>query len=325
MTDSSIDEKSGEGDYDVGPSMDELFGEIEEVEEGDVDREETPQADDVEDVTAADVFSQLRDEAAQESGVDDVLEDESPEEIIASADDETDAEEDEIDADLVDEGALDDLLLTGRTRSDEFLWVDSGDADDASATTETESDTEPSTSDDTDDEAGDTAAVAAKAPTDDGHDQADSDPTESTVSSDTDSAAEADSAVTTDSSPSDESEQAESSAVHESRTKSESGTKTDTDSDTDEPTATTDDDGEETSTSDEAAGSSPSTSDGSESDGTAPSAGRVDYALESDASLEDESLVVSDVESTTTDLVPTETESDDSGGFLSWIRSKLPF
>jgi len=89
---------------------------------------------DAEDTTADELFAQLRDEhddAEQAHAVDDVT-DESPEDIMARADE--DAEHvDQIDDSIrADEGALDDLLLTERREADGFLWVET-DADDLDA------------------------------------------------------------------------------------------------------------------------------------------------------------------------------------------------
>lgn len=138
MTDSTIDNKSGDGSFDLGPSVDELFGDIEDEssseqvrnEGGDGAPIEDTADDGIEDQTAADVFNQLRDEAPDTDGTD-ILEDESPDDIIDSADspaDDTSTVDDDL---LVDEHALENLLLTGRTKEDEFLWVDDGSSSDA--------------------------------------------------------------------------------------------------------------------------------------------------------------------------------------------------
>lgn len=81
---------------------------------------------DAEDTTADELFAQLRDEhddAEQAHAIDHVT-DESPEDIMARADE--DAEHvDRIDDSIrADEGALDDLLLTERREADGFLWVE---------------------------------------------------------------------------------------------------------------------------------------------------------------------------------------------------------
>jgi hypothetical protein len=81
---------------------------------------------DAEDTTADELFAQLRDEHdddEQAHAVDNVT-DESPEDIMARADE--DAEHvDQIDDSIrADEGALDDLLLTERREADGFLWVE---------------------------------------------------------------------------------------------------------------------------------------------------------------------------------------------------------
>jgi hypothetical protein len=88
---------------------------------------------DAEDTTADELFAQLRDEhddAEQAHAVDDVT-DESPEDIMARAD-EAAEHVDQIDESIrADEGALDDLLLTERREADGFLWVET-ENDDAS-------------------------------------------------------------------------------------------------------------------------------------------------------------------------------------------------
>ncbi|WP_254764457.1 hypothetical protein [Natrinema marinum] len=135
MTDSTTDTSSGDSAFDIGSSVDELFGDLETDDWG-ADRPTTDdeaagreEPDDVEDRTAADVFEQLRADAEDEGGADDVLEDESPEDIIASAD-EPDPEPDApVDDELLaDEDELADLLLTGRTKDQEFLWVETEDS-----------------------------------------------------------------------------------------------------------------------------------------------------------------------------------------------------
>ncbi|SDK69090.1 hypothetical protein [Natronorubrum texcoconense] len=151
MVDSTTNTNSGDDAFDVGASADELFGEFaDESLEGAGDESTAESttgggndtgADGVEDQTAADVFGQLR--ANAENDADEVLADESPEDIIASAD-EPDPEP-EIDDDLrVDDDELAELLLTGRTKEKEFLWVESGassetDADGEGESTENES------------------------------------------------------------------------------------------------------------------------------------------------------------------------------------------
>jgi len=90
MTDSTTDTQSADGGFEVGSSVDDLFGEIESDGDSGVDqRVETDDGDGsdaVEDQTAADVFDQLRTDAGDENGADDILADESPDDIIASAD-----------------------------------------------------------------------------------------------------------------------------------------------------------------------------------------------------------------------------------------------
>lgn len=138
MTDSTADKNASEGAFEAGPSADELFGEIEESFEGELtDREsddeqpadEQTGGEHIEDQTAADVFNQLQTDVGNDA--DGVLSEESPEDIIRSAD-EPDQESTIDDALLVDESALETLLLTGRTKDKEFLWVDSPDDTDES-------------------------------------------------------------------------------------------------------------------------------------------------------------------------------------------------
>ncbi|WP_222918784.1 hypothetical protein [Natrinema sp. SYSU A 869] len=138
MTDSTTD-SPGDGKFDVGSSVNDLFGKLEDPESGDQPRiqledgDETDgeETDGVEDRTAADVFDQLQTEAANEGTADDVLADESPDDIIASADEPEPAPETPVDDALVADGdALTELLLTGRTKEREFLWVDSNGSDD---------------------------------------------------------------------------------------------------------------------------------------------------------------------------------------------------
>lgn len=132
MTDSTIDEKSGQRAVGVTPSADDLFGEIgrdEPLEEEPIERRSEGRDDrgEIEDRTASDVFDQLRAETTDDDA-DALLGDESPADIIASADE---ADEDGDDDLLVDEDELEDLLLTGRTEGEEFLWIDSPDTDES--------------------------------------------------------------------------------------------------------------------------------------------------------------------------------------------------
>lgn len=280
MTDSTIDNKSSEGDLELNPSMEELFGEIEDESLEGVDRggqsdastAETRKddAEDVEDVTAADVFSQLRAEVSAADGMNEVLEDESPEDIIASADQEAD-EPDRVDDDLVDETALDDLLLTGRTKGEEFLWVDSGASDDE--TNVSPSQTVASDDAPTDDDP--TTTQREDAPEGDRQrtDDPDPEPTTDATAGRADYSLEA--------------------AVADAET--DAGVEADPEPDADSGAAT-----------------------------DAVSKGAADVETDTDAETTENALVVSDVESNDTELVSAE-EDDSSGGFLSWLRSKLPF
>lgn len=139
MTDSSTDDKATDGGLEMGPSADELFGgaETESPEGEPIDRQprDGTAAVTVEDRTAADVFDELRTEASAGVDVSDLLADESPEDIIASADEPAEPTAD-VDDDLtVDDETLGDLLLTDRTEGEEFLWVDAGDADESEFST----------------------------------------------------------------------------------------------------------------------------------------------------------------------------------------------
>jgi hypothetical protein len=81
---------------------------------------------DAEDTTAEELFAQLRaeqDDADQAHAVDD-FGDETPDEIMARADEEEEHVDQIDDSIRADEGALDDLLLTERREADGFLWVE---------------------------------------------------------------------------------------------------------------------------------------------------------------------------------------------------------
>ncbi|MFC6718104.1 hypothetical protein ACFQGT_10740 [Natrialbaceae archaeon GCM10025810] len=175
MTDSTINNNSSESSLEIGPDVEELFGDVRDEAPTDGGRSGADESggdavgdrtgpDDatIEDRTAADVFTQLREESANEpdDGVEDLLDDESPEEIIASAD-EPDHEPEPVDDDLLlDEGELEALLLTGRTKEDEFLWIDSDESDDA------ETDTPASSGEGAGVESGTDAAATAEGSTD---------------------------------------------------------------------------------------------------------------------------------------------------------------
>jgi hypothetical protein len=111
--------------------------------------------DDIEDTTAGELFQQLSAEVAEEEGdtADEAepfeeLSDESPEEIIASADEEVEHVDEVDDAIAADDELFDTLLLPEREEEDGFLWVQTEDderpsEDDAGAA----DDTAPSASD----------------------------------------------------------------------------------------------------------------------------------------------------------------------------------
>ncbi|SIR88504.1 hypothetical protein SAMN05421752_104187 [Natronorubrum thiooxidans] len=192
MTDSTINTNSSEGALDVGATTDDLFGEIEEgVPEGEpvdggstgteepADDEPEPSDGGVEDQTAATVFGNLQKNGSTADDIDDVLDNESPEDIIASADEpEPEPADDEL---LVDEGALEELLLTDRTKDQEFLWID---ADDTDESAETPADTAASS---------ETDAVDASTTDADGELSTD-DPVESTADTDAPESASSDDA-----------------------------------------------------------------------------------------------------------------------------------
>jgi hypothetical protein len=82
-----------------------------------------------EDTTAGELFQQLRDEHddGSASNTVDELTDESPEAIMARADEPAEHVDPLDDAIRADEGALDDLLLTERREADGFLWIETDD------------------------------------------------------------------------------------------------------------------------------------------------------------------------------------------------------
>lgn len=198
MTDSSTNDKATDGGLEMGPSADELFGgaETESLEGEPVDRRprDGTAAVTVEDRTAADVFDELQTEASAGVDVSDLLADESPEDIIASADEPAEPAAD-VDDDLtVDDETLGDLLLTDRTEGEEFLWVDAGDADESAFSTAATDDPDPAdsfdgTSESTTDTAADVssgdaeAAVSSDDATADEDDPSDASPAEASVES----------------------------------------------------------------------------------------------------------------------------------------------
>lgn len=142
MTDSTIDGKPNERALDHAPDLDEWFGDLERpADDGDArDHGESGGhwGEQVEDTTASDVFERIRAESPDAgAGAGEILADETPEDIIASADDPDDR--DAIDDDLFDEGALDELLLTGRTEAQGFLWIETDDRAETDATEEADS------------------------------------------------------------------------------------------------------------------------------------------------------------------------------------------
>ncbi|WP_435318210.1 hypothetical protein [Haloarchaeobius sp. TZWSO28] len=95
---------------------------------------EQDETEDIEDVTAGELFQQLSTDHAPTVESPDgyaELSDESPEEIIASADEAVEPMDEVDEAIAADDDLLDDLLLSGRTKADGFLWVET-DADEDS-------------------------------------------------------------------------------------------------------------------------------------------------------------------------------------------------
>lgn len=121
------------------------------------------------DLTAGDVFERLKDEedvtSADSDEVYRELVDESPEDLVAAADEPTTEPTPEDDDLLADEAALESLLLPDRTEEDGFLWIDPDSAVEPEAATDEGEDAAPSIVDDwmidfateADDEAGGTA------------------------------------------------------------------------------------------------------------------------------------------------------------------------
>jgi len=147
MTDGTLeDEESG-----INRSAEELFGGIEGDRPGeptrDDDRADSPDDDRIEDRTANDVFAQFREEAdVADAG--EILAGESPEDLIAAADEEGEPPRDDL---VEDAEALDELLLTDRVAGEEFLWIDTdGEGADpaAEAGDDPETDEDPETDDD---------------------------------------------------------------------------------------------------------------------------------------------------------------------------------
>lgn len=209
MTESTTD-NPGDGALEVGSSVDDLFGDLETGgDSGDERRNETAdgdRADDgtdgIEDRTAADIFDQLRVDAADEGGADDVLADESPYDIIASADEPDPEPETPVDDELLADDELTDLLLTGRTKDQEFLWIDPNASDDSRDDDETRDSAATDEVTDTDAETAtgaagwgtdDTDATASDTGTADGPSES-----ESAIESESDAGVESDSAAVVD-------------------------------------------------------------------------------------------------------------------------------
>ncbi|WP_435358172.1 hypothetical protein [Haloarchaeobius sp. DFWS5] len=167
MTDSKPDTSSATfgGDAADELDIDELFTDPDSEETSehepttDESDSESPTDDEIEDVTAGELFQQLSaehdtDEAAEDETYDE-LSDQSPEEIIASADEAVEPMDEVDEAIAADDDLLDDLLLDGRTKEDGFLWVtkDDGDAQ-ADAVDETAGEADATDASDTTDASG---------------------------------------------------------------------------------------------------------------------------------------------------------------------------
>ena len=314
MTDSTMNANSGEGALDVG-GTDELFGNFEgEFLEEESEREPAEEtigdgtdssSETVEDQTAAAVFGELQDSVSDSGDVDDVLDDESPDDIIASADE---PEPEPVDDDLlVDEDELADLLLTDRTKDQEFLWVETSSEDDDRDESDSEV-TEPGdAADDAVDEPAHDPAEADELIEDEEPAEADADAIESTSEADateSDAAAESDALKETD--------DATDTAVD---TETDLAEDAETDDATDAPLF-----GDEAEDGDATDETSVARDDGSTSPGldlgdeTAADADEIESTTEETALVADDST---DVPATTDD------EDEASSGFLGWLRSKL--
>ncbi|PCR90084.1 prolipoprotein diacylglyceryl transferase [Natrinema ejinorense] len=141
MTESTT-EPPADAPLEVDSSIDALFEELEETDSSGDHRTETTDGDEigegdvdgVEDQTAADVFDQLRADGT-DGDTDDVLADETPDDIIASVDEPAPEPATPVDDELLaDDDELTEFLLTGRREDEEFLWVETDGSDEGSDT-----------------------------------------------------------------------------------------------------------------------------------------------------------------------------------------------
>lgn len=143
MTDGTLDEEPEE-ESGISRSAEELFGGIEDdarsPEDSDSERDGqqgSSDGDSVEDRTANDVFAQFRERDVEKGDVGEILGGESPEDLIAAADEDEPRRDDLVE----DAEALDELLLTGRVAGEEFLWIDTdGEESGPAADTDPETD-----------------------------------------------------------------------------------------------------------------------------------------------------------------------------------------
>ncbi len=143
MTDGTLDEEPEE-ESGISRSAEELFGGIEDDARSPEDpgserdgQQGSSDGDSVEDRTANDVFAQFRERDVEKGDVGEILGGESPEDLIAAADEDEPRRDDLVE----DAEALDELLLTGRVAGEEFLWIDTdGEESGPAADTDPETD-----------------------------------------------------------------------------------------------------------------------------------------------------------------------------------------
>ncbi|WP_256300382.1 hypothetical protein [Haloarchaeobius salinus] len=143
MTNRTMDSGSSRmGGDEANLDIDDLFASSSDGgrEDEPTDESTTPEGtdgrDEIEDTTAGELFQQLSAEVEAEDDETeadpfDELSDESPEEIIASADEEVEHVDEVDDAIAADDELFDTLLLPEREEEDGFLWVQTEDDDEA--------------------------------------------------------------------------------------------------------------------------------------------------------------------------------------------------
>ncbi|MBZ6493333.1 hypothetical protein [Natrinema longum] len=208
MTESTT-EPPADAPLEVDSSIDALFEELEETDSGGDHRTETTDgdetgegdADGVEDQTAADVFDQLR-AGGTDGDADDVLADETPDDIIASVDEPAPTPATPVDDELLaDDDELTEFLLTGRTKDEEFLWVETDEPDEGSDTgAETDEPDEPDATgtDPGTDDATESERIDERPGTDDPHGTASEQPPETEPDADGETARNSSPAVSSE-------------------------------------------------------------------------------------------------------------------------------